>query len=357
MSLLRLIWDSSTEEEPEGTGERKAPRDVDGWCDEAEQAEESGEWSRAVVCYRRALQLAPFNREIKELFAEAVAEQIRSSERAKGRVRRAPVRLSIPRIEDTPEATEEPLPPPPTRRRARRRGQGRPLAELLRPLAFSGAIGLVALLVVGVGALGVSASVGFVRGLFGEASLPSATVTRQLPPAVTDVIVAANELVVEGRPDEAAGMLRDAQASFGDFRDVLDPALAQVLRATGAAEARAHRHEAAATAYREAAQLHPENTLTWIDLGRALREHARSSAMANRASDRQRLLSEAEESYLRALELSGGHSQALLGLAQVYDAGNQRGKAVETYEKLVNDSPETLEGQMARSALQQLRGR
>ena len=365
MNLLKLLWDPTTEDDdPDPGAGRKTPRDAESWCREAETAEEAGEWSRAVVCYRRALQLAPFNRTIKECFAEAVEEQIRAVEQSAGRVRRMPLRpeAAAAREQAEPEdIPEEPLPP--RRRRAAayspaRKGSSEAWspglgARLLRPLVFTGALGAVALMVVGAGAIGVSAATGFVKGLFAEPDVTSAVV-RQIPEEITTVIVEANELVAAGSTAEAAEMLREAREQHAGHLDVLNPALAQVLRATGAAEARAHRFGPAAEAYREAAELHSENPLNWIDLGRALRERARATGSS---SERERLVAEAEEAYQKALELSPDHAQALLGLAQVYDAGNQRGKAVETYVRIAEKHPNRLEGQMARTALEQLRRR
>ncbi len=358
MNLLKRLWDPFAEEEDDsGSGGERTPppKDAESWCREAEAAEEAGEWSRAVVCYRRALRLAPFNRTIMACFAEAVEEQIRTVEHSAGRVRRLPLRSGTSSVQETPDPEELPAKTPrlPARRPSARGRAPGAAASLLRPLAFTGALGAVALLVVGMGALGVSAATGFVKGLFGEPDV-TAAVVRQLPQEITSVVVEANELVVAGETSAAAEMLREARVRFSAHRDVLDPALAQVLRAAGAAESRAHHFASAADAYREAAQLHPDSPLNWIDLGRALRERARATS---NSSEREPLLREAREAYERALEISPGHAQALLGLAQVHDAAGQRGLAVETYLQLAEKSPNTLEGQLAQTALQQLRGR
>lgn len=359
MNLFRTH--NSTAESPLPKKRKKVPQDALEWCQEAEKAEDGGDWSRAVVCYRRALQLAPFCTEIREAFENALDQQIMESihkHLPKDDVLFAPLFGLTPAGDEDDEEKAKPAakkaaPAPPRRATTRRNDPPRfTLRRLAMPMVFG-----AAMLLTGAGLYAAASAATFIGKLFGNESLPTIS-EPQMPAELLGRLSAANEMLTAEDAEKAVAALRDAKEDFPTYGEQIDPALARALRVQGIRARSTNNPADAAAIFREVAELDPGNSLNWIDLGRTLRDHARSSAMTRNPAQQRELLAEAEKAYQEALEISSNDTAALLGLAQVYDAKNDRVRATEAYEKLAAAAPESSrEGEAARTALMSLRRR
>jgi tetratricopeptide (TPR) repeat protein len=363
---------------------KRVPQDSAEWREEALAAEENGDWSRAVVCFRRALGMAPFCLEVREAFEDALEEQIFAEGVSLEQVLQsmAEVEAAVADeqrlardfdefgasddqvaefqeelVEEEPErATRAPAKAAPRRAKTATTPARQPAWWTGRRLGMAGAFAVAVLLTAGT-LFSVVAAASYVRDALGGRSLPELTSSNELPSEVSAIVSDAGTLLQQGKASQAVETLRGARVKYPDHAEVLVPSLVQALRVLGNEELRSRDYADAAAAFREATEADPQNSLNWIDLGRALRNQARSNDMAGQPSRQREVLAEAEESFHRALALSTNDSVALYGLAQVYDAKNDRNEAVKTYEKLVAVAPSTFEGQMAKTALAQLKRR
>lgn len=344
-------------ETPPPKKRKKVPQDALEWCREAEKAEEEGDWSRAVVCYRRALQLAPFCTEIREAFENALEQQIMEALPqilAKGDKAFGPLfaMQTGAKRDSEPSAVKIPA----ARRSSTTHARHTTPGGYLRKLAFPLTLGAAAL-VTGAGLYAAASAATFIGRFFGNESLPAISESR-MPTELMERLSAANEMLTAEDAEKAVAALRSAKKDFPSHAAQIDPALARALRVQGIRARSTNNPANAAEAFREVAQLDPGNSLNWIDLGRTLRDHARSNALSKNPAKQRELLTEAEQAYHRALDISSTDAAALLGLAQVYDAKNDRVKATEAYERLAASAPESSrEGEAARTALMSLRRR
>lgn len=340
------------------------PQNAREWREEALAAEEAGDWNRAVVCYRRALSQAPFCGDARAGLEKALEEQLltegvtlddvlRKMAEAEAAVARQHGDEEDDDVEEFSEELEERIAPP-RRRRPRKPARSAPAWVTGRRLALTGSVAIAVVLTVA-GLFSVAAATSYIKSFFTSASLPEMTTVDELPSELNTMVAAANAMIGTGNPSEAAAKLRAAGERFPGYRETLVPSLVQALRAEGNAELRNGDYKAAAAVFREAADTDSTNDLNWIDLGRALWNQARSGNVAGSPADQRAILSEAESAFRKALALSPEDSAALYGLAQVYDAKNDRKEAVKTYERLVAIAPSSFEGKMAVSQLEQLR--
>lgn len=361
---------------PAASSKKKSIRDeadevaarVSRYREAGESALERGDANRAVAAFRMALGAAPFSRDLKDLFEEALYEQVLAAEEGRApkqahSPRRAgkPAAMDVIGIEEEEEEVE--AAPPPPRRKKR---QSRPRASRLtippawRPVLGGlrlGVIGLLALALTGGALYGINRSLIWVGGVFSvEAALPElATVT--LPDEIQAMTDRATALLREGKPEEAVKVLRAGMEEHPVHAGSLSPGLVTALRVKAGSEYRSRRFEQAASLYQEASEIDPRNPDNWIDLGLALLQQARSAGGTAEISGKRQLLQRAEEAFKHSLELHPSSSSALFGLAEAYAAANERTKAAETYERVLAAAPESPEGMQAERALLQLRRR
>lgn len=339
---------------------------VNRYRDAGEEALERGDLNRALAAFRKALEIAPFSRGLKDLFEDTLHEQILAMEQ--GRAPRSAPSPSRARKASASEEfdddwdEEEAAPPPPRKRRqggrARARRPSIPLAW--KPLLGGmrvGAIGLLALMLTGGVLYGVNRTLVWAGGMFRfEVPLPQTSIV-ELPVEVKAVTEQATAFLRDGRPEEAVKVLRAGVEEFPDHRSSLGPGLVTALRVQAGSEYRGRRFEQAARLYQEAGEIDPRNPDNWIDLGLALLQQARATSATSEVGQKRQLLQRAEEAFKRSLELHPSNSSALFGLAEAYAAANERTKAAEAYERVLADAPESPEGIQAERALLQLRRR
>jgi Tfp pilus assembly protein PilF len=338
---------------------RSLPKKSQDWCLEAEKAASIGDWTRAVVCYRRALELAPFCSGVRRDFEWSLEQQVESAAPAKSRraARPAPVvPVPVEELIEELEAAESapPVVPKKTRKVTRRRGSPSPLMRY-RMAAIAC---LAAILITGVGlavASGVGAMVGRALGPTLQASVLETPALEAPPSGLTSIMLEAESLLRAGDSAKAAARLRSAIKEHPDFAPRLGPALAGALRVQATAETRQGRHEAAARFLTEATASNPSDGALWVDLGSARLEFARTNAISRDTARRRTVLGDAEKAYREALRLDAENRAALLGLAQVQSTRNDRRGATETFERIVGMAPSSPEAQQARRALAELR--
>jgi tetratricopeptide (TPR) repeat protein len=337
------------------------------WAQEAAAAEEADDWARAVVCYRRAIEKAPFCTEYRVLFEDALEEQIlaqlgkRSRKSSPAAISRASREMldDEQKVDDFEEEPEEKVAAPP-RRQA-------PAAKVVTPkrvprrsissgrrMRWAAAASIALLLTTG-GLFAASAASGLVKSIFGSDQLPS-IVEASVPAPLQAELAKADELLRAQKPDQAADILRDAARMYPEHeKKVIQPTLAYATRLMALEQQRGGDYAKAADNFRKAAELDSQNALNWIDLGRTLRQQAQSTS---RDPERQReILASSEEAFKKALVLSPHDTDALFGLAQVYSAKNNRQMAIETFERIVALAPKSVQGNLAQTNLEQLKKR
>lgn len=364
---------------PKTASEKKSPREiadqiasqVNALREAGLDALDRGETAKAIACFRTALALAPFSSELKDYFEDALYEQALALEerriaarerRAAGRATRSAPKRPAPRreVEEYEDEDVEEAPRRPAgKKQARKKSTRQPIEW--GPLLSGARIGFVtclAILLTGGILLGVNRAVGYVGGFFSEGgSVPAVASTTRVPAEIADLTEKATARLRDGKPEEAIEILREAISDNPAHRDHLAPALVTAIRVQAGVEHRSRRFEQAARLYREAGDLTPRNPNNWIDLGLALVQQARATSGSSQVAEKRQLLNEAEEAFKKSLEISPGNSSALLGLADAYAAANERGKAAETYERVMASAPESPEGIRAERALSQLRRR
>ena len=324
------------------------------WEQEARTACETSDWARAIVCYRRALQLAPFASELREAFENALEQQIREKLRRE-KAGKAPAKRAAAVAE--PDEDEDDFASAKPARSVRTRptrdeGWGFTLPRQKTMLA---AACLAAVLTMG-GFFATAMATGWLRDKI-ETTGSSEVAAPAVPAALQAKLDMAATQLKAGRRDEAIKTYRDAAKAFPTESDTaVAPALADALEESGASNLKLKRYDSAIKALEEATDLQADKGLHWVNYGRALREYARSSSVTS-STRKKELLSKAEVAFNKALSLAPADSGALFGLAQVYDARSNRAKAMETYEKLVALAPESMEGKMAKDNLAQIKKR
>lgn len=324
------------------------------WEDEARAAREAGDWGRTIVCYRKALQLAPFASDLRDAFEHALEQQIREKLRRE-KAGKASARNAAAVLDDDDEDDAPAKAPARTARRAPKdEGWG---FSLPRQKTMLAAACLAAVLTMG-GLFATAMTAGWLRDRIATSDSSELAEAAPAPvaPALQSKLDNAAAQLKAGRRDDAIKTFRDAAKAFPEGTDAVNPLLSEALAESGAASLKLRRYDSAIKALQEAAELQPGKSLHWVNYGRALREYARSSTVTS-ATRKKEFLTKAESAFTRALSLEPADSGALYGLAQVYDARNNREKATETYEKLVALAPETMEGKLAKTNLAQLKKR
>ncbi len=352
---------SRSQEIEQAPKRRKAPQTVDEWRAEAARAEQKDDWSRAVVCYRRALQLAPFSGELRQEFELALVEQIAMAspdlavDPEAVILENAEPRGLDDEFEDVEEDWEVESAPRSKSKAARRpaRSYEPPMILSAAGIVKMAAVGL-AIVVTGGGILLTVAATSWVGGLFKDESLPTVEVA-SLPEELTNKIQEANRLLAEGNSSKAADLLRDAAQDFPSHQESINISLAQTLRVEANKEFSNRRYSQAAKLFAEATDADPDNAMNWIDLGRAYREEAH--ALSGNTSRQREKLEKAEKSYSKALDVSPDNSIAMSGLAQVYIEKNDRKNAIDYFEKVVALAPSSSEGKLASQKLRELNKR
>jgi tetratricopeptide (TPR) repeat protein len=365
--LFSFLFPKTASGEP---AKKRVPQDPESWREEAFAAEQRGNWTRAVVCYRRALSLAPFAFQTRALMEEALDLQILAEqEKLPNKVIGTAANLRILEVEqrsgDNPDhgvAQQEGFwqddqgVESPSRRKtvtAEELWHRRQRKQWFSKIAFLGAGGLAAVTITAVGLYGAVLVVTSLGSIFSSEELPQIVqVEESLPDALTITMRAASQLIISGKPEQASQKLLTAKDEFPQFEEVLSPALAQAFRSEGNQLMRKGRFEQAANVFKKASENDPENPLNYIDLGRSLCEFAMTSKGS--VTSKRQILDDAKASLETALEYSPDDSTVLLELAQVHKARNNRRLAVETYKKVVALAPSSLEGSIAQRALDQL---
>lgn len=357
---------------------RPIPRDAAGWILEAEEAEGREDYARAVVCYRRALEHAPFSRDIRDMFEEAVERQSHAvlTKRASKKKEKPADQPLQERGESTPSAGKKglatlfhedfgaeeskavaagkTLTSKEADTRQMRPRAPRAMGERRRRQVTLMAAACAAILLTA-GSLAIAAAATrWIGGIFSNDPLPVVVETK-LPEALLADMQKAEELLTRGKAADAAAILRTARTAHPQHTDEVGDALVQALRVAGAGRLRDRDYGEAAKLFREATELNPTMALNWIDLGRSLRDHGRSSAIAANTTRQREVLKQAEEAFKQALDINKDDAMALLGLAQVYDARNERQQAMKTYQRIVEVAPKSYEFQLAEKALANLR--
>lgn len=372
----------------------------------AETALDAGDLEMAIECYRAALELSPFNEELREGLADALMMQAEESTAARKKARRAAAapppqadtprprvrnartqqsvprqpaprpdagmaamdeyeaqqrrrarqqplvaRDSAPEVEDEFEDTDEAPPPPKRASHAALRvpREAKPRRARKSRFVLATAIYTALSLVL----LGVAH--GIITHAFDAAPLPEVPKVQQLPDAVAEALDLATRELSRGNPAGAITILERTLAEFPEHDVLLNGGLAQSLRALGNKQLDGREYARAAETFERATRVDPLNAGNWIELGRSFREHGRSVLISNSAEGA-RLLERARESYFRALEVAPDNPAALVGLAQVYLALNDRNKAVESYRKVLDTAPDSKEAGLARTHLAMLVG-
>jgi len=176
-----------------------------------------------------------------------------------------------------------------------------------------------------------------------------------IPPGLAEGFQEANRLLQEDEPGEAYDTLLALSRDFPDHREDIEYLMVTALRSRGTEAHRQGDYRLAAKSFEEATKLEPGKVLNWIDLGKALRYEA--SRMTGGHEEQQELLRKSEEALGKALTLAPNDPTALYHLAQVYAALNDRSGAEKTFEKLIENNPESYEAQVAQTNLLNLRRR
>ncbi|MCC6547023.1 tetratricopeptide repeat protein [Candidatus Sumerlaeota bacterium] len=375
---------------------QRVPTDAKGWCEQASVCEESGDWTRAVVCYRRAIQLAPFSADLREKLEDAIEQQILEATRGGSKVRR--VATGVAAAAAAPRKLARPVPPSVRKASANtlfkveeeesrsddeietfdefddeddelllprgigsQRTQTKAATSPRRHTTFNGRprsqriirIGAV-LLAVSLTSAGLLAAAGtsqMIRGMF---SGGSAVLEDKVPAEVREIINEANGLVDKSQVVDAIKLIESGKLKYPRNTVELNRVLAGIYRRQGDAAMRDKKYETAAKSFSAAVAAEPEDFGAWISRGRALREHARTLTGSKNTTKRRAALSDSLEAFETARDLSPAHVSAYLGIAQVQEARANKAKAVEAYQKIVSVAPESNEARLAKDAIEQL---
>jgi Tfp pilus assembly protein PilF len=334
---------------------RKAPASLREWVQEARAAEEAQDWNRAVESWRRALEEAPFNTLVRGAYEECLEMAIRAEMRAIPRRTEAPARIEPAaeprRIFDEPTAAPAPaaaprIPMGNVRQAPRRRGTS-------AGTGWAIAAGVAIFLTAG-GLIASAIASGLAGRLLASSTAPVEAAAPAIPEALTLKVKEAERLVATGSSSQAVEKLQAAARMFPDYEDAVLPVLGKAFAAQGERELKNRRFDKAIKAFEESTKSAPTATTSWTGLGRAFREQAKASKVPARQRE---ILAKSEAAYRQALAVAPSDAAAMLGLAQTFDAKNERAKAADTYEKLLAMAPQSSESAIARTALKQMKKR
>ena len=373
------------------TPQPRVPTDAKGWCEQASVCEESGDWTRAVVCYRRAVQLAPFSAEIRERFEDAIEQQILAVTKGASKVRRVateppaartrvaarqappPVRKAsannLFKVEDDHEGEDEILDEhddiDEDDELLRPRGIGatkKSASAASRHSSFNGKpryqralrVGVI-ILAVTLTSAGLVAAVGtsqMIKGMFtgGAAVLPEGKVSAEIREVMND----ANDLIDKGQYGEAVTLIESARQQHPRNVVELNGLMARVHRQQGNDAVRDKKYDIAAKSFAAATDADPQDTNNWISRGRALREQARTLSGSKNTTKRREALADSLKAFEKAIDLSPAYPAAYLGVAQVQEARANKTKAIEAYQQMIKIAPDSNEARLAKDAIAQL---
>lgn len=307
------------------------------WRSEGRRAAKRGEWSRAVVCFRRAASFAPFSHTIREEFADALEGQILSRSES-------PVdELGIEEAYDEPKTAPKSRRPP---RLAAAAWSIDPASLVRRALPVTGAI--AATLVFLFAAAAASEMIG---GFLSPAKLPQVE-QAEAPAALRDGLRAAADEMLDRKPEDAADRLEELAREFPEYADSeIRPVLARAIRLVGVQRLDNGQFEEAARYFGRTTELEPQAIDNWLELGAAWRNHALSREVSNDVAEKRRVLEKAEAAFERALSVDPKNSVALFRLGQVKADQNDRGEAVRAFRKVVENAPGSADADRARQQI------
>ena len=193
-----------------------------------------------------------------------------------------------------------------------------------------------------------------VGGFFSTKSETLQQIARPSDPA--DLLIAAAVSDMESNRFTAAlGDLRNGRKQFPDraidFNVLIGSALSGRQRFL---EKNSSSEKDIVASAREWTKESSKNAESWESLGRALARQARSM---KRTATRTTVLAEAQSALDTSLKLSPNRPTALLELAKLYEARENKPKAAATYEKLLAYAESGPHADTARGALKSLKTR
>ncbi len=395
---------------PRSDGNRAQPFAVEltaeEWAKRAQRARSEGAYELAVQCGREAIRRAPMHAGFRELFTEILYERLEVPARQSLRGA-APAQRSAPAFRpvvndpgfDEEQLWEEP-PTRPQRTPARRasavapqeeapsstrripvpaprsfasaplfpsadvaddfdygdeatapqsapqahhpaavpRHRARPSAgRALRPMVVS----IIAIAILGGAVFGVHAIAGG-RGSDGP----------PLPESLQVQLSDANKAVLSGNESKGVAALRGALRDFPEHARTINASLAVALEAEAARSIGRKEFASAQKLLDEATTIDPNSATAWEKLGVASHELARATKDSTK---KRKLLDSSERAYRRSLDRESDNPKSLLGLAQVYQARNERDKAVEYFKAVLDTAPKSPEARTADSSLATLK--
>lgn len=215
---------------------------------------------------------------------------------------------------------------------------------------------MAAALYAGISLVLLGAAQGMISYVLRPAELPEIPTAPSLPEEVTSALDRATQALAEADPRRAIGILEAVEEDHPAQYQLISGALARAWRSAGNQELDRRDYPKAAEAFGTATRLDPHNADNWIELGRSYREHGRSLQSRDQRQA-ERLLVRAQDAYERALEVSKDDPAALIGLAQTLTFLGNRNDAVARYERVLELAPDSREAGLARQHLRQLTGR
>ncbi|CAN5211880.1 hypothetical protein BH09SUM1_BH09SUM1_08060 [soil metagenome] len=343
MKLLRTL-SLTPEDKPL---KRRLPQDAEGWALEAESALELDDHARAVVCYRRALELAPFCTMTRDAFEAACEDQAGGRTRGPGSGASNGAHFGRGQRGLRPSSSEG------ISRRAVKPGRskrGNAPEGFSRPMVA----GACAALFVTMAALVTAASTtNMLSGFFGSSSPSSESVSS----AVAGEISAAEVFLVKGNATAAADRLRKALKANPKNAEAIAPTLKVALYAIASNAEKGNNFTEAAAAYREACVIDATDSTPQVKLSEALRRQAATITTTRRAAEKRSLLADAENAVESALKIDPSSGRAMLEMARVCEARKDTPRAVKAYEQIAAASPSSVEATLAKQSLAALKKR
>ncbi|HEX8844110.1 MAG TPA: tetratricopeptide repeat protein [Pyrinomonadaceae bacterium] len=213
----------------------------------------------------------------------------------------------------------------------------------------------------------------------------AATFVQNVPPAARAALERALKLSKQGKPDLAQALMREALKLFPQYFDAhfalgnelvkagqLNEAIAELeqARRLNAKDNRVYevfglvlmqqkKYAVAAAVFAEASRLNPTNPQTQLLRAIALIEHANliNTTQSNSAAERDYAFGEAENSLVRAFDLSGRKlTMIYLQRARIYEKKGDRARAADELEQYLRETPDASNAELIRAAIKKLRG-
>lgn len=374
------------------------------WAKRAQRARAEGAYELAVQCGREAIRRAPMHTGFRELFTEILYERLeapaRQSLRGPAQLHR-PAQAQRPSMDPAGFDEQQPWEEPPTRtqRTNRRPAAVAPPEEspsstrripVPAPRSFAAAplfptgeieddfdygeapshaqpvphahpaaiprhrvrtasgramrplvVSILAVAILGGAVFGVHAIAGG-RSNEGPA----------LPDALRVQITDANKAVLTGSESRGVSALRAALKDFPEHSRTINASLVVALEAEASRAISRKEYATAQKLLDEATTIDPESASAWEKLGVANHELARGTKDATK---KRIYLDSSERAFRRSLDRESESPKSLLGLAQVYQARNEREKAVQYFKAVLDTAPKSPEARTADSSLATLK--